>query len=100
MPKTGMAYQARGGTVFVWDPTDAETEIGVVVPASAVKTALDPMSVCEVAIPGADLNEFIAHILSAAVSASEVLLFPSLRVESKLENRNSKIVPADPKDAA
>jgi hypothetical protein len=88
MPKI---FMAKGGTVFAWHPDDPNADIEATVPASRVTVPSgmaqfsdflygeNPNAVTH--IPRADLDEFIAHIVSQAAEETlgRVLLFPCLQ---------------------
>lgn len=80
MPRTGRIFTAKGGTVFAWHADDPETDIEVTVPDSSLGLGDDKMT-WTVEIPRADLDEFIAHIVSQAAEETlgRVLLFPCLQ---------------------
>lgn len=77
--------------MFQWDPSDPDTNIDVV--ATILPGAAHDRGVLA-SIPRADLDEFIAHIVSQAAEETlgRVLLFPCLRKEPKLETGKSKFV--------
>lgn len=79
MPKVGRTFVAKGGTEFTWYPDDPKTNVEVTVPDSSLGLGTDTMT-WAVEFPGADLDEFIAHILRRGVDETcETLLFPSIQ---------------------
>lgn len=78
MPKVGRTFVAKGGTEFTWYPDDPKTTVELRLPSYGTPGA--PGGLGMIKIPGADLDEFIAHILRRGVDDTcETLLFPSLR---------------------
>lgn len=76
--ETRKSFTAKGGTTFKWNPL-AESDIWVHVPLDKSWAGIGDDFVAS--IPRADLDEFIAHIVSQAAEETlgRVLLFPCLQ---------------------
>lgn len=96
MPNVGQSFTAKGGTVFAWQPDDPDAGIEIIVPDDSLSLGNISKRTWCIDIPTADLDEFVAHIVSEAAEGTlgRVLLFPCLRPSKSAPE------PEPPKDAA
>lgn len=89
MPRSGRTFTAKGGTAFAWYPDGSSDDIEVTLADDRVEWGEDVnkhpfpdrQATWVAKIPRADLDEFIAHIVSQAAEETlgRVLLFPCLQ---------------------